>query len=47
MAHQHGTRCYWDLESCGWVCQPDLDPEPPVIELSDEVAESVPEPAGR
>lgn len=23
MAHQHGSRCYWDIEICGWVCRPE------------------------
>lgn len=30
---QHRSRCYWDVERCGWVCPPD-----PAFEIDDDPA---------
>jgi hypothetical protein len=27
--HSHTTRCYWDVQVCGWHCPPPADPVPP------------------
>jgi hypothetical protein len=27
--HRHTTRCYWDVQSCGWHCAPAAEPVPP------------------
>jgi hypothetical protein len=44
--HSHGRYCYWDLDSCGWVCRPDpseaTDPAPASVEAATVPA---PEPA--
>lgn len=43
MAHQHGTRCYWDVETCGWICRPEQPAERPERRDADVAPEPVEE----